>query len=391
MTVPATGPGHRRRHAPDRAPRPVDEAGARVVSDRVPHVDRGRRRGDVGRRRRRPRAAPAPAASSTRTARRAARSKALYEWEIDAGPRGRVRPHRAARADGRDRHLRADHLPRRRRPRRPGAAPKRCRTTRCARSASRSSTTPTPRCRPSRATGCCRWRSCPRGTSTRACARRERAADLGLRGVNITSDPQDLGAPDLANRAWDPLWEACSSLAAAGALPHRREPHDDELLRHVPVAVARRRHQARDRRHAAVHRQRARRRQHHLLRHARPVPRAEDRVGGERRRMDPVHPRGARLRDVGERAARPRRALSLLPSEYFKRQIYATTWFERTNLAVADRRRSARTTSCSRPTSRTRRASIPNPLKTAAENMRELSPTVQRKILGENGTKLYRL
>ena len=31
------------------------------------------------------------------------------------------------------------------------------------------------------------------------------------------------------------------------------------------------------------------------------------------------------------------------------------------------------------------------PLQTAAENMRELSPAVQRKVLGENGTKLYRL
>ena len=39
-----------------------------------------------------------------------------------------------------------------------------------------------------------------------------RVAGLGLRGVNMTSDPQDLGAPDLANRAWDPLWEICASL-----------------------------------------------------------------------------------------------------------------------------------------------------------------------------------
>jgi hypothetical protein len=33
----------------------------------------------------------------------------------------------------------------------------------------------------------------------------------------------------------------------------------------------------------------------------------------------------------------------------------------------------------------------PDPLKTAADNMRELSPAVQRKILGENGAALYRL
>ena len=39
-----------------------------------------------------------------------------------------------------------------------------------------------------------------------------RAKGLGLRGVNITSDPQDLGAPDLASRDWDPLWDTCSEL-----------------------------------------------------------------------------------------------------------------------------------------------------------------------------------
>ena len=31
-----------------------------------------------------------------------------------------------------------------------------------------------------------------------------------MRGVNMTSDPQDLGAPDLGDRAWDPFWETCT-------------------------------------------------------------------------------------------------------------------------------------------------------------------------------------
>jgi predicted TIM-barrel fold metal-dependent hydrolase len=43
-------------------------------------------------------------------------------------------------------------------------------------------------------------------------AEAERVAALGARGVNMTSDPQDLGAPDLANRAWDPFWETCTEL-----------------------------------------------------------------------------------------------------------------------------------------------------------------------------------
>lgn len=49
--------------------------------------------------------------------------------------------------------------------------------------------------------------------SVAACVREvRRAAELGLRGVNMTSDPQDLGSPDLAHRAWDPFWEACADL-----------------------------------------------------------------------------------------------------------------------------------------------------------------------------------
>ena len=40
----------------------------------------------------------------------------------------------------------------------------------------------------------------------------QRIGSLGLRGINMTSDPQDLGAPDLASRAWDPLWEVCADL-----------------------------------------------------------------------------------------------------------------------------------------------------------------------------------
>ena len=39
-----------------------------------------------------------------------------------------------------------------------------------------------------------------------------RAHSLGLRGVNMTSDTQDLGTPDLASREWDPLWEVCCEL-----------------------------------------------------------------------------------------------------------------------------------------------------------------------------------
>ena len=43
-------------------------------------------------------------------------------------------------------------------------------------------------------------------------AEAKRVAALGARGVNMTSDPDDLGAPDLASRAWDPFWETLAEL-----------------------------------------------------------------------------------------------------------------------------------------------------------------------------------
>src|SRR5436190_18154663 len=43
-------------------------------------------------------------------------------------------------------------------------------------------------------------------------AEAQRVAALGARGINMTSDPQDLGAPDLADPAWDPFWDTCAGL-----------------------------------------------------------------------------------------------------------------------------------------------------------------------------------
>ena len=80
------------------------------------------------------------------------------------------------------------------------------------RCASRSTTTRWPRCRRHRAIGSCRCRSCLRGTSTSACVRPKRCAELGYRGVNMTADPQDSGSPDLGDPAWDPFWEVCAGL-----------------------------------------------------------------------------------------------------------------------------------------------------------------------------------
>jgi len=40
----------------------------------------------------------------------------------------------------------------------------------------------------------------------------ERVAGLGLKGVNTNADPQDQGLPDLGDPYWEPMWDACASL-----------------------------------------------------------------------------------------------------------------------------------------------------------------------------------
>lgn len=40
----------------------------------------------------------------------------------------------------------------------------------------------------------------------------ERVHGLGIKGVNISSDPQNGGMPDLAHETWEPMWDACESL-----------------------------------------------------------------------------------------------------------------------------------------------------------------------------------
>jgi uncharacterized protein len=217
----------------------------------------------------------------------------------------------------------------------------------------------------------------------------ERAASLGLRGVNITSDPQDVGGPDLADRAWDPLWEVCSALALPvhfhigaslttmnyfGTYPW--PSHDDDTKLAIGGTLL-------------------------FIGNARVVVNII--CSGMLERFPDLKVVSVESGtgwipfilealdyEMDENAPQAKAALSLLPSEYFKRQMYATTWFERNNLAQliasVGEDNIMFETDFPHPT-----CLYPEPLKTAAENMRGLSPAVRRKVLGENGTKLYRL
>jgi uncharacterized protein len=226
--------------------------------------------------------------------------------------------------------------------------------------------------------------------SVDACVREARRAhDKGLRGVNITSDPSDQGAPDLADPVWDALWSTCVDLQ----LPvHFHIGNSDTTMSFYenyawgstsePVKFA--------------------------------IGGLMLFIGNARSIVNIIgsgmlerHPdlqivsvesgcgwipfvMEALQYEMAENAPHDLAKLSLTPLEYFQRQIYATTWFERADIAYVVERLGEDhilfETDFPHPT-----CLYPDPLKIAAENLQTLSPIAQEKILGLNAKRLYRL
>ncbi len=216
-----------------------------------------------------------------------------------------------------------------------------------------------------------------------------RAAGLGMRGVNMTSDPQDQGSPDLASRDWDPLWEACSELQLPvhfhiGASHttmtffdnYPWPSHDDDTKLAIGGTLL-------------------------FVGNSRVVVNiicsgmlerfpelkivsVESGAGWVPFILEALE------YEINENAWNLRDTLSLTPSEYFRRQIYATTWFERTDMpamvAAVGEDNLLFETDFPHPT-----CLYPDPVGTANENLRELTPEVRAKILGGNAVSLYRL
>jgi len=216
-----------------------------------------------------------------------------------------------------------------------------------------------------------------------------RAVELGFRGINITSDPQDQGGPDLANRAWDPLWEVCqdlelpvhfhigASLTTMTFFGNYPWPsHDDDTQLAIGGTLL-------------------------FIGNGRVVVNiicsgmlerypglkivsVESGAGWVPFILEALD------YEMAENAPKLRESLSLSPSGYFKRQIYATMWFERTDLPALVRAVGEDNimfeTDFPHPT-----CLYPDPLRSANDNMRELSETARHKILGGNAAALYHL
>jgi predicted TIM-barrel fold metal-dependent hydrolase len=219
----------------------------------------------------------------------------------------------------------------------------------------------------------------------------QRAATLGFRGVNMTSDPDETGAPDLANRAWDPLWEVCAEL-------------------HLPVHF----HIASSMSQMDFYGKYFWASQHDYIKPA--VGGSMLFLGSARVLINTIfagifdrHPKLQMVMvesgigwvpfiletmdyELWENAPAQAAELARMPSEYFKDHWYSTFWFERArgNLqALVDAVGEDNIlfeTDFPHPT-----CLYPDPLGVIEEAMSGLRPGSRRKILGDNAAKLYRL
>jgi predicted TIM-barrel fold metal-dependent hydrolase len=219
----------------------------------------------------------------------------------------------------------------------------------------------------------------------------ERAAGLGFRGVNMTSDPDETGSPDLASRAWDPLWEVCADL-------------------HLPVHF----HIASSLSQMDFYGKYFWSSQNEYVKPA--IGGSMLFLGSARVIINSIfagifdrHPKLKMVAvesgvgwipfiletmdyELWENAPTQAAELARMPSEYFADHWYATFWFERNkgNLqALVDAVGEDNLlfeTDFPHPT-----CLYPDPLGTIDDKMAMLRPESRRKILGDNAAKLYRL
>ncbi len=218
-----------------------------------------------------------------------------------------------------------------------------------------------------------------------------RCAALGYRGVNMTSDPQDSGSPDLGHRDWDALWDACEELslpvhfhigASQTALAYCGTTYWPSQDPYVWTAIG----------GASLFQNNSR----VLLnsaysgifdRHpALKMVSVESGIGWVPFMLEAMD------YELEENAPKHARMLKKAPSEYFRDNWYATFWFEE---GRGDLRHLIDTvgednimfeTDFPHPT-----CLHPDPINLVTEKISALRPETQRKVMGENAKRLYRL
>jgi uncharacterized protein len=228
--------------------------------------------------------------------------------------------------------------------------------------------------------------------SVEECVREaERLAALGFRGVNMTSDPQETGSPDLAHRDWDALWEVCADLnlpvhfhigASLTSLNFYGKYFWPSVHQNLKPAIG-----------GAML----------FLNNARMV------INSVYAGIFDRHPTLKMVSvesgigwipfiletmdyEILENAPQQAAELSRKPSEYFKTNWYGTFWFEENGgdlqglIDNVGEDNVMFETDFPHPT-----CMYPDPLSTVEARMSALRPETRRKVLGENAAKLYRL
>ena len=219
----------------------------------------------------------------------------------------------------------------------------------------------------------------------------ERLAGLGFRGVNMTSDPQETGAPDFASRAWDALWAVCADLhlpvhfhigASLTSLNFYGKYFWPSQHQNVKPAIGGTMLFLNNARvvinsiYAGIFDR------HPDLK----MVSVESGMGWIPFVLETID------YEIMENAPAQAAELARRPSEYFRRNWYARFWFEQAGgdlQGLIDRvgeDHEMFETDVPHPT-----CMYPDPLGTVAERMATLRPETRRKVLGETAASLYRV
>jgi predicted TIM-barrel fold metal-dependent hydrolase len=215
----------------------------------------------------------------------------------------------------------------------------------------------------------------------------ERVKGMGLRGINTNADPHYDGLPDLGDKHWDPVWEACADLNLPvnfhigasqtssswfGSMPWPSfDPERKLALGSLMVMISNFRTLGNLLLSGVFER-------HPKLN----VVSVESGIG-----WIPFLLEGLDY-EVSETAPHIGEVLSMKPSEYFKRQVYVCYWFEKASMrGVLDQIGADRVlfeTDFPHPT-----CLYPDSLERAVEPLADLDAATRKGILGGNAARVY--
>lgn len=219
----------------------------------------------------------------------------------------------------------------------------------------------------------------------------ERAATLGFRGVNMTAHPQDSGSPDLGDPAWDPFWEACAGLslpvhfhigASQTSLSYFGTtywPSQDDYVKPAIGGASLFQNNSQLLLNSAYSGMFDR---HPNLK----MVSVESGIGWVPFMLEAMD------YELEENAPKWFDKLGKLPSQYFRDNWYATFWFEKGHgdlqhlIDTVGEDNVMFETDFPHPTSL-----HPSPLEKVAAQIGSLREETQRKVMGGNAVKLYRL